>query len=35
MAEKCDHVLVLVSEDDKKTVYRCVKCGELVVVRKD
>lgn len=34
---KCDQCgsasLVLVSQDDNKTVYRCTKCGKLVVVR--
>lgn len=30
-----EHVLVLVSENDKQTVYRCSKCGKLIVVKDD
>ena len=30
-----DHSLVLVEENDKQTVYKCSKCGKLIVVKKD
>lgn len=30
-----EHVLVMVSENDKQIVYRCSKCGKLIVEKKD
>lgn len=30
-----EHVLVLASEDDKKIVYKCAKCGKLIIEKKD
>lgn len=30
-----EHILVMVSEDDKKNIYRCSKCGKSIVVKRD
>ncbi len=31
----CSGAMILVSENDKNTTYQCVKCGRVVVEKKD